>query len=813
MKWMMQILLALTLLPALGFAQQPQAQQGQPLYAVNAKYVNGVAPGYWPTAGAGLTLNIAAGTAICGNPPVKVDYAGGTLTMTNAATNYVYLDPTATCAPAFNITGFAVGQIPLAKVVTGASAITSVTDVRSWFVPLPCVMSATGAIQCSALGTDRNIELKPSGAGNVLVPRLNNIRFADQFPGADLGAKINAADAALGSDPGEIWVTTSGTLATQVSLTSNHTLRLLGNITVNVPTPILIPYTASGVAILGSGYGTVLNNTQTTYNGASWDEDCITIGTYTGGYHATAGTNIATGDIAAGSTTLTVVSSAGFVAGQDLLIIEGAGYRYAEWNKVASTGAGTITLSWPTENKYRLAPDGATTGVYGFNVGVLTKNFEVAHLRITSTTSVPSATGSGSGVGVYTAIEGKIHDLWIDHAGSRGIVVGASGYPAGRVQVTGNHIQSCGLVPAAGGSPSLEVYVLSSHVTFDANEVWYANGHGIAVHGLHHIISNNQVWFTANAGAGFSVDTAEAIVFSNNIVSEAAGNGFQLWGSTAVDTVEASRITLAGNTAKDCGGSGFSIAMFGSGGYVLAFLRGNFAYRNRGNAGFDFYVSVPVGAVDASGNTAEGNVAGFKFENANMGGLLTSNVSRLNTAGFDLHSPVRLVFLGNTSDYDTTGVALGAATYSYFSFNQITNAGTISTGTIDNNSMILANNFTGIIGQITETINSLTVAKSITSGLNTVAFSATPIFDASLGNTQKITLTDNVTSSTLSYATAGQTINFIICQDATGSRTFVWPTNVLGGMTIGSTASKCSAQAGIFDGTNLYMLSAGVINM
>ena len=97
--------------------------------------------------------------------------------------------------------------------------------------------------------------------------------------------------------------------------------------------------------------------------------------------------------------------------------------------------------------------------------------------------------------------------------------------------------------------------------------------------------------------------------------------------------------------------------------------------------------------------------------------------------------------------------------------------------------------------------------------LNGVIFSATPTFDASLGNTIKITLTGNVTSSTLSNATAGQTLNFVICQDATGSRTFVWPTNVLGGMAIGSTASKCSAQSFVFDGTKAYAVSNGVSNM
>jgi len=104
-------------------------------------------------------------------------------------------------------------------------------------------------------------------------------------------------------------------------------------------------------------------------------------------------------------------------------------------------------------------------------------------------------------------------------------------------------------------------------------------------------------------------------------------------------------------------------------------------------------------------------------------------------------------------------------------------------------------------------------ARNLATNINTVTFSATPAFDASLGNTQKITLTGNVTSSTLSNATAGQSINFLICQDGTGSRTFVWPTNVLGGMTIGSTLSKCSAQNFIFDGTNAYALSAGVTNM
>jgi hypothetical protein len=54
-----------------------------------------------------------------------------------------------------------------------------------------------------------------------------NIRWADHFPGSDLGAQINAADVDLGKEAGEIWVGQSGTVETRVTLSSNHVLRLL----------------------------------------------------------------------------------------------------------------------------------------------------------------------------------------------------------------------------------------------------------------------------------------------------------------------------------------------------------------------------------------------------------------------------------------------------------------------------------------------------------------------------------------------------------------------------------------------------------
>jgi len=50
-------------------------------------------------------------------------------------------------------------------------------------------------------------------------------RIANDFPGGDLGAKINAADRDLGAASGEILVRNGGTISTQVVIGSGHTLR------------------------------------------------------------------------------------------------------------------------------------------------------------------------------------------------------------------------------------------------------------------------------------------------------------------------------------------------------------------------------------------------------------------------------------------------------------------------------------------------------------------------------------------------------------------------------------------------------------
>lgn len=93
--------------------------------------------------------------------------------------------------------------------------------------------------------------------------------------------------------------------------------------------------------------------------------------------------------------------------------------------------------------------------------------------------------------------------------------------------------------------------------------------------------------------------------------------------------------------------------------------------------------------------------------------------------------------------------------------------------------------------------------------MSTVTYSATPTFTASSYNSFKITLTGNVTSSTLSGASAGQHLRFLIYEDGTGGHAFVWPPEIKGGMSIVTDANTWNMQTFFCDGTYCYAESAG----
>jgi len=80
---------------------------------------------------------------------------------------------------------------------------------------------------------------------------------ANDFPGRDIGAKINAADKALGAQPGEIVIKGGGTIATQVIISSDHVLRVMPGTyaatTQNIP--ILMKPRSS---VIGSGWEAII---------------------------------------------------------------------------------------------------------------------------------------------------------------------------------------------------------------------------------------------------------------------------------------------------------------------------------------------------------------------------------------------------------------------------------------------------------------------------------------------------------------------------------------------------------------------------
>jgi hypothetical protein len=94
----------------------------------------------------------------------------------------------------------------------------------------------------------------------------------------------------------------------------------------------------------------------------------------------------------------------------------------------------------------------------------------------------------------------------------------------------------------------------------------------------------------------------------------------------------------------------------------------------------------------------------------------------------------------------------------------------------------------------------------------TVAFSATPAFAVGSASKVYLTLTGNVTGSTISGMVKDQIVIFQIAQDGTGGRSFVWPTTVKRPGPVKQDPGSISVQAFTFDGSNFYALGPMTYN-
>jgi hypothetical protein len=67
-----------------------------------------------------------------------------------------------------------------------------------------------------------------------------------------------------------------------------------------------------------------------------------------------------------------------------------------------------------------------------------------------------------------------------------------------------------------------------------------------------------------------------------------------------------------------------------------------------------------------------------------------------------------------------------------------------------------------------------------------------------------MTLTNDVTASSISNGSTGQAITLVLCQDSTGGRSMVWPGNLKlagGTFTLTTAASQCDTLTATFDGS------------
>jgi parallel beta-helix repeat protein len=122
-----------------------------------------------------------------------------------------------------------------------------------------------GLIFCTAIEGEYLRNSGPSAAPDAVRIRAQaagqkNTRLANRFPGADLGAKINAADKDLGAQAGEILVRDGGTISTQVIINPGHTLRF-GPGTYRLMTELRDEgafLLKSRTAVIGSGWDTII---------------------------------------------------------------------------------------------------------------------------------------------------------------------------------------------------------------------------------------------------------------------------------------------------------------------------------------------------------------------------------------------------------------------------------------------------------------------------------------------------------------------------------------------------------------------------
>jgi parallel beta-helix repeat protein len=443
-------------------------------------------------------------------------------------------------------------------------------------------ITGTGALTFAAGGTDKDIKLTPSGLGNVLVPRLNKIRFADQFPGADAGAKIAAAIADLPSTGGTVDARgLEGAQNVSTPLVINKPVRLLlGSATYTLPTGSN-PIAATGfdvesdnVQIIGNG-STVLQATRDWANGTFY--------------------------------AIGVFGFTGFVA-------EGLDIRITTTGTMPTT---TYAIEGICVRGARTTYDPPST------------NFRIANNRIWVRGAVTDETNAKQSAiwifGGSTSLRAKggvISDNVLDDSHGRGIYL----YDAENVTIAENVVRNLGSTIVGGGTARGIRIIGSRAVSVVGNTIISPGSagyvRGITVEGD---TANSDITITGNAvhfdgaplfgGAGAWVENSSYVNFTGNVLAYAGENtgsndGLRVYTESGAYPV--SNVDISNNVIY--GWTGYQVDIYDSG-PTDVFIASNMLGRSVGGASNYYQINSGATRVNYASNV-EGDSAGVRFRQA-----------------------------------------------------------------------------------------------------------------------------------------------------------------------------------------------------
>jgi hypothetical protein len=844
-------------------AQQPQAQLGQPVYPVNAKYANGVAPGYWPTQGSGLTLNLSAGTSgLCGNGTqaqrVMANYAGGTLLMAPNTTNYVYLSPVgplAAAAPALSPSGsggsLAAGTYKVFVTYTNPSGETVPNQVNGENSTLTTgssskIVVTSPPVSLNATGWNLYVTAVNGGSWSETRQNVSPIAIGTNFT---LTSVINGSANSLTDTSGcAPWSNTSsfgpGQQPIAIVTTSSSAI-----------TNIIDARNWFNSGVVADTGGQVFNVMAYGAQGDGVTDDTAAIQAtivaasyWSGGIvYFPPGIYIITSTLTTGVGTL-VFSGAGIQTilqpqfSGDVLVVNCSRFRLENL---------MVKVNYPSASRGNSAVIAANADAGSvFNVVVV-------------------GTTQNNGIFFRSDVSGGTNDNW---------TFGSLSFP-GQVTLW----QDVFLLQNSSATQTLASYFFTNVIgwvkvvdaAIDINgmvdTVWFVQS-GISVSSgstgpsvwVQNTVSSQTEFprwieclhciIEATDQTGFKIDAGKNVEYSGYIAGVTTGISV---GSAAVDTtihdtifvyINQSAITYAGTGGLQVRGSQFdSSGQQTNNTYdTIAIANGaqNFQIADNFWRNSTFFTpNLPRYGINVGTGASNYSITGNQYTGATFGTAFSIDASHLGTEynsgnfytvgkndGSDkaVQMAYSTVPTWLTSSYDGTNAyaalsnnfrpagnsytASGNSTFGNLLLSLKSGTGSSSkfafsyaapTGGTPSPSDLVTILSSGNLGiGRTSPAQKLDVNGSLVAAINPVTFSATPIFDASLGNTQTITLTGNVTSSTLSNSTAGEQINFIICQDGTGGRSFVWPTTVSQGPPVNLNANACTYYSAIFDGTN-----------